>query len=286
MCFSTTVYVNLHAYDLISLSTYIKIVSFVFFIATSIIFFIHEKDYRESGDEEEPTGLIDTFKKLKSVLTNKNVLSFIGLLLFTKIGNVFSNSILDLVLIDNGLTPKAYSNICTIFIPIRIIMSYYFSDIKGNYLRLFSLSYKRFIYLFIGEYIYMFVFLYFSTQENVSFVFIWNSFLRYVLIISLWITKCYIGHMNFASLNGFFNKIIDKEIGATYITMLNSFNNLSEKWPGIFVFYLVDLIGYKLIGILSILYCIGYYMVSKSVFYRLDDLDESEWKINRKEKKN
>ena len=92
--------------------------------------------------------------------------------------------------------------------------------------------------------------------------------------------------MNFAYLNGFFNKIIDKEIGATYITMLNSFNNLSEKWPGIFVFYLVDLIGYKLIGILSILYCIGYYMVSKSVFYRLDDLDESEWKINRKEKKN
>ena len=99
MCFSTTVYVNLHAYDLISLSTYIKIVSFVFFIATSIIFFIHEKDYRESGDEEEPTGLIDTFKKLKSVLTNKNVLSFIGLLLFTKIGNSYKNILKIMILL-------------------------------------------------------------------------------------------------------------------------------------------------------------------------------------------
>lgn len=282
MFFSTSFYINLNSYNLIELSTYIKLISLFFFFETLMLFFIEERDYKENSDEK-PEGLIDTFKKMKKIITNKNVLTFVFLLLFSKVGNVFSGSILDLVLIENGMSEKVYANINTIFIPFRIVVSYYFSDIKGKYLSLFMKSYKNLIYIFILEYLYLMIFLYISSiNSDLFFKTFWDSGISITIIVAIWIGKCYIWENYFSVINGFFNQIVDKEIGATYITTLNSFNNLSEKWPGIFVYYFVDLLGFKIIGILSIVYCILYYLIVKGKFEKLENLNESEWMIKQK----
>lgn len=284
MFFSTSFYINLNSYNLIELPTYFKFVSLFFFFETLILFFIEERDYKEKNDEKHE-GLIDTFKKMKKIVTNKNVLTFVFLLLFSKVGNVFSGGILDLVLIENGMSQNVYTNINTLFIPFRIIVSYCFSDIKGKYLSLFMKSYKNLIYIFILEYLYLMIFLYISSISSELFLKkIWDSGISIIIIVAIWMGKCYIWQNYFSMINGFFNKIVDKEIGATYITTLNSFNNLSEKWPGIFVYYFVDLLGFKVIGILSIVYCILYYLIVKKKFEELENLDESEWMIKQKAK--
>ena len=76
MFFSTSFYINLNSYNLIELSTYIKLISLFFFVETLMLFFIEERDYKENNDEK-PEGLIDTFKKMKKIITNKNVLTFV-----------------------------------------------------------------------------------------------------------------------------------------------------------------------------------------------------------------
>ena len=112
-------------------------------------------------------------------------------------------------------------------------------------------------------------------------------FIFTLVILAHSIVKTYYVLICFVSVCGFFHKITDRSIGATYITALNSSNNLSEKWPALFIFYLVDIVDYKIIGFVSIIYYVFYYVIFKNKILEYDESDENDWlsfKINKEEK--
>ena len=101
--------------------------------------------------------------------------------------------------------------------------------------------------------------------------------LFFILLAVHTIIKSYFYLVCFISMCGFFNRITDRSIGATYVTALNSANNLSEKWPGIFIFYLSDYVDYKIIGFLSIGYSVCFYYIFKDSYLKYDESEEKEW---------
>lgn len=266
---STTLFANLNSRNLLTLPTYLKIVSVAFVFGTILICFIEEVDYRELGKEEQTSnGLLNTLKKVFNLFSNSNFLTFISILLISKIGNIFSNSIFDLVLIDYGVTQSFYANLTAFFIPVRMIISYYFSNIQGNYLKIFMSCHIKLTLVFILEYIYL-----------ITYPIEYNSYVKVILLIIMETIKVYLYELSFSSMCGFFCKIVDINLGATYITALHSVNNLSEGWPGIFVFHYVDVFGFKVIGIVSIIYCIVYYVCVRGIYYKIDDLPEQCWMV-------
>lgn len=235
------------------------------------------------SDNIKPKMILwDTLWKLKLMITNKNFLRFISLTLISKIGDVFYNEIIDLVYLENGMSETFYANVETLTSLIRIGFAYYFSSIKSNFLSLFINSYQKIILLYIGELLLLLYRLYSKSNNNII-----NEIVFYTFYLAFSLIKIYLCDLSFATMNGFFNKIADIQIGATYLTALCSANNLSEKWPGFFVFYFVDKIGFKLTGILSIIYRILFYNLTKKSYHELDLKDENEWKLNlQKESKN
>ena len=58
---------------------------------------------------------------------------------------------------------------------------------------------------------------------------------------------------------------------------LNVINNLSEKWPNIFIYASVDYFGYYLVGIISIIYNLLYYNFSKKYWIMIESYEIKVW---------
>lgn len=276
------------------------ILSLIWIIATFILLFISEKPFQnlkylnkiqgnesnnisgstkenngnentESDAEEPVLSISETFFKIKNAFKNQNLRGFIGILLISKIGQIFSFKLTGLILIEKGYPQENLTNLSTIMNLVEIIISFKLSNIKADFLKHYLNSYRKLFFVFGYELLIL------MAYENYKAVIDEYMFTFSAILLIHNIIKTYLILISFISVCGFFYKITDRSIGATYITALNSSKNLSEKWPAIFIFYLVDIINYKIIGVVSIIYSIGFYLTFKNKLEHFDQTDEAEW---------
>lgn len=243
----------------------------------------NNSNYTESNSElynndENSISIKETFLRIKNAFKNKNLIGFIGILLFSKVGLIFSMKLTALILIDKGYPQENLTYLSMIMTFIEIFISIKLSNLKKDFLKYYLNAYKMLFLVLSFEIIIL------ISYEFYKEIIDRNSFIFLGLLLTHNIIKTYFFLICFLSVSGFFHKITDRSIGATYITALNSSNNLSEKWPGLFIFLLVDYINYKIIGLISILYCIGFYILFKKKLLEYDDTDESEWSSFKVEK--
>ncbi len=244
----------------------------MFIIGTVILFFI--KEIQDNNHEESLSSIVVTLKNIKIMASNKNLRKFIGIILLANLGNIFFHNVSTLVLLEKGLTQEMLTNVSTLLIPIEIYLSFYLSSTKEFFLTKYMNGSKKLIFVFIVQLLFLLSYDFIKTFDEV-----FNGALIFILLFSLSLIKTIYCMECFSGLGGFFHKISDSKIGATYITALNSFNNLAHKWPGLVIFTLVDYFGYIIVGVLSITYCIGYYYYFRDNFKKLEDLNCEEWKI-------
>jgi len=200
------------------------------------------------------------------------------MLLFSKIGLIFSTKITPLIFIEKGYSQQKLTNLSSAITIIEILISIKLSNIKGNFLKVYLQSYKTMFFVFGFEMIILISYEFFREKiEEFSTLF-------FIILALHIVVKSYFYLVCFISMCGFFNRITDRSIGATYVTALYSANNLSEKWPGIFVFSLVDYVDYKIIGFLSILYSVCFYLIFKDSYIKYDESDEKDWLSYNSEK--
>lgn len=270
---STSIYINLHHYNLISLEKYLLLICSIFIFGTFILFFIKEKE-ESHLDESESHSIITTLNRIKKMTKNRNLRRFLAILLFTNIGNIFYNNILNLVLIEKGITQELLTNIGTLLIPIEIYFTFRLSKTTSKFLQTYFFGYKNLIFIYIIQLLFVNFYNLIAALDNKLFnmptilILFFLSLVRTILCLN-----CHNG------LGGFFHKISDNKIGATYITALYSFMNLSHKWPGVIIYTFVDYFGHNVVGLFSIIYCACFYMYFKKSFEELDNLHSSEWKI-------
>jgi hypothetical protein len=204
---------------------------------------------------------------------NKELRTFIGCLLIGNIGNIFYQNIISLLLIEKGISQETLTNISTILIPFEIYLSFHFTK-KSDFLKIYMSGFKSLIFFKTFQLIFIESLSWFNYKEL-----LYSNYLIFVIMIFMSFIQTIIYLQCSNGLGGFFQKISDKKLGATYITALNSFNNLSYKWPGIFIFWGVDYFGYRVVGLISIFYCIIFYALSRSTFNYLDECHEELWQI-------
>jgi hypothetical protein len=301
--FSTSVFINLNNENfckkffnttegpLIHMNSYILILSFLWFFASLILLFVPEKPFQSfltktqrekfnsETEEEEHLTITETFQKIRNSFKNKNLKSFIGILLLSKIGLIFTLKISSLILIEKGFSRQRLTNLSSLITIVEIIISIKLKNIQENFLKVYLNSYRNFFYVMGFE---IFILIAYEYQKEKIEEF---SFVFFVIFGVFVVIKSYFYLLCFISMCGFFNRITDRSIGATYVTALNSASNLSEKWPGIFVFYLVDYLDYKIIGVFSIIYSIGFYLKFKEKLIQYDESDEKDWKAVSEEGK-
>ena len=152
-------------------------------------------------------------------------------------------------------------------------LSFHFTK-KSDFLKIYINGFKSLIFLYAFQLGFIESFGYFNYKELA-----YSEYIIFTILILLSFVKTIFCLQCHNGIGGFFQKISDKKLGATYITALYSFNNLSFKWPGVFIFWGVDYFGYRIIGLISLLYCLLFYLFSKSTFYYLDECKEELWQI-------
>lgn len=217
--------------------------------------------------DNESLSLIETLKRVKKIFVNKNIRQFVGIILISNIGTTFFSKVSLLVLYEKGLSQELLTNISVICIPLELFISYHLSKSNEKLLHNYLYGFFGLIFTSIGDIILL---------EYISYL---NRFYLIAIILSLKIVKIWLSFMIFIGVCGFFYKISDNKIGATYITALNSINNMASKWPDIFIFSLVDYLGYKIVALLSLLYSICFYLLFEKEIKKLDLADKQQWEI-------
>jgi len=176
-----------------------------------------------------------------------------------------------LILIDKGFPQENLTNLGTIVTFFEILISVKLSNLKKDFLKSYLSASKNLYFIFFLEIVIL------ISYENYkpiidNYLMLFNIFILLFIIV-----KVYFILFCFFSISGFFHRITDRSIGASYITALNSSNNFSEKWPGLFIFYLADIVNYKILGFVSILYCIAFYLIFRKKLIEYDESDDSDW---------
>ena len=251
----------------VSLNQYIFFISLVFFFSVIVIVMIPENEEITNNE-----GVINTYITLKDMVKNKYLMKFISFLLISRIGQVFYYNIIGLILIEKGFSQETLTNLSTLLIPIELYFSYYMSTFNNDLIRRYLFAYKNLIFLFIFDLILIFSYDYIDSIKYGNYIII-----SFILITNL--TKTVLMIYGFNSMGGFFYKICDKKMGATYITALYTFNNLSEKWPNVFIYASVDYFGYYIVGITSLIYSTFYYKFSKKYMIEMESYELSVWEV-------
>lgn len=83
--------------------------------------------------------------------------------------------------------------------------------------------------------------------------------------------------LTFVSVSAFFNAISDRSIGGTYLTLLNSMNNIGRAWCIPFVMPLIDVFGFSLVSFASIMAGLIYVVSMRGFFQSLEDPNKNVW---------
>jgi hypothetical protein len=252
---------------LLQLDSYIFIIGVVFIVATCILIFIPE----EVDEQRVHKGLSETFSIIFQMSKNKYLLNLCVIVLLSKIGQIFFNSVSGLVLIQKGISEQTLTNISTLLIPVEMALTYYSISFKNDFIPKYLNYLKYLLVLYCLELMFLFGFSYVNEFGG--------YYLTISLIIALGSIKSCFTSLAFMSMQGFYNSISDKNIGVTYITAIYTINNLSYKWPGIFIYSSIDVFGYEVIGVASFLYSLFFYNFFSKRLVELENEKPSVWLV-------
>lgn len=223
---------------------------------------------------EDSEGLIETLKNLLKIAKLKHFKKFVFYLIIHRAGMFFFYSVTGLILIDKGFPKETIALISSILIPFEIIAVTVLEKKKEKFFLTYNKLFDLRIIVCIIEL--LFICYYKEITEAFDIKVIDISF---IIVLVLSICNSIVDSLMCCCLCGFYNSITDLSVGATYITLLYSLNNLSGQIPSYFVFALVDYIGYQKLGLMSIIYSI---IISSMVLRRLIEIEDhgkSIWKI-------
>ena len=213
-------------------------------------------------------GLLHNLRKLLSLVKNKTFSSFCLLLMFSRVGFIFFFRIQGLVLIDKGFDKDILSNFILITIVVEVVFNIIVKKPNQGFLQ-YGMTYYRF-YLISQAFTLFYLYFYDSYKTHQTLTII---ILIIINIYSNW-TK---SHFTLG-FNSFYAKISDRELGGTYLTALYSINNLSMNLPGLLIYPAIDKIGYLFVGVVSLLYSIGFILLFSDKVVSYDEIDIVKWK--------
>jgi len=208
---------------LVTLSSFMRYSGWVFLVVTVFVWIF--KTERPIAPEDEPEGLIDTYRHVAGMFRLRSVQMLFLILLTCKIPFAPADAVSTFKLQEYGM-PKA--DIATIS-PILLIIGLLLPAVTSSWLTTRPLDVfmigipLKLITSALGWVVVQTTTSAYQTGEAGIFFFL--SLLVVMILHEV------AGQLIFISSMSFFAKISDPNIGGTYMTFLNTVSNLGSKWP-------------------------------------------------------
>lgn len=204
------------------------------FIVVTMCVWIFKKELPLGPDDEEPPGLVQTYKEVIAICKLKNVQYLCLILLTCKAAFSPADSVFTFKLQEYGL-PKA--DIAT-FSPLLLIVGLFLpalisSRVSANPLDIFMYGVPLKLLTTSLSWLVFQVLAHFKSTgvaPNVPF---------YIFMVTIMVFHEVAGVLVFISMMTFFSKISDPLMGGTYMTLLNTVANLGHKWPNSLILWLL-----------------------------------------------
>ncbi|KAJ3018474.1 UNVERIFIED_CONTAM: hypothetical protein HDU68_011136 [Siphonaria sp. JEL0065] len=187
---------------------------------------------KEAPETEEPAEneIQIVYKHIFQVISLPNMKKLIAMIMISKIGFMAHDSVSALKLLEKGFSKEDLALTVLIDFPIQIFVGYYVAKWSSGPKPLrpwLTAFYARLAFSAFG------ILIVANVPEKIS-----TSFFVFVIVTS--VLNSMISTVMFVGIGSYFTKISDPRIGGTYMTLLNTINNLAGTWPKYFILHSVE----------------------------------------------
>ncbi|KAM4693933.1 acetyl-coenzyme A transporter 1 isoform 1-T3 [Discoglossus pictus] len=283
----------------------------VFLITTTLVALLKKENHNERLNRDEAQNVKEAYSMLFSIVKMPAVLKFCVMILTAKIGFSAADAVTGLKLIERGVPKEHLALLAVPMVPLQILLPLIISKYTAGPKPL-SVFHKAMPFrLLMGL---EFAFLVWWTPR-VSHEGGFPLYYYCVLLLSYALHQITLYSM-FVAIMAFNAKVSDPLIGGTYMTLLNTVNNLGGNWPATMALWFVDhlttkqcigvvgqscanpdaaelctqvggscvttLDGYFVESIICVIIGFGWWFIFGPKFQRLQDEAPSSWKCRRR----
>lgn len=239
----------LQSKGLISLSQFLSICGGLFLVSTMVLTFFKRENKRSQIATEEPPGLVATYKVVWNILRHPLMLPTILLLMIYKVGFSTGEVVTSLKLVEAGVPRSTVAVLALPMVPVKVVLTVLLGRwVAGNRplsLWLFAFLPRLLLCLILVLMVYWASTLsllpssvHLGEASAIDLPFTYEASL--IGVYSLHMTTSYTMQI---AIMAFFARVSDPMVGGTYMTFLNTINNLGTMWPRSAVLWLVDKIS-------------------------------------------
>uniref|UniRef100_A0A914W828 Acetyl-coenzyme A transporter 1 n=1 Tax=Plectus sambesii TaxID=2011161 RepID=A0A914W828_9BILA len=241
-------YIRTHPqpYGIVTLADFVYFWGWIFMITTTLVLvFKHEVDHSVGdsnyADNEGDMGVVDAYKLLYTIMKLKPVLILVVILLTGKLAFAATDGMTGLKLIEMGVPKAELASMGLFLTPVQVLLPWligrYTAGPKPLNVYLRAYPYR----IIMGA---VFAVLIWWTPsfktENGSY-----SKMVYVVWVVAYALHQVATYSIFVSMMAFYAQISDPKVGGTYMTLLNTLNNLGGNWPVTLMLSIADYFNWK-----------------------------------------
>jgi len=232
-------YTNMESAGLITLPQFL-IAWGVIFLATTTLLAIFKSD-KPDQDQEICLGLADTYKILWKIIRHPLMPVVMLFLMTYKFGVAASESLTTLKLVEKGVPKSKVALLSIPMIPVKIIftllLSVFTSGPRPMTVWLLAYPLRLLFCLLLPLLVYLATILITDADQFPTYY--------YVILLAVFALRMSTDYAMQLAIMAFFARISDPAIGGTYMTFLNTLNNLGTMWPRSFALWFVAIITNK-----------------------------------------
>eukprot|EP01104_Vermistella_antarctica_P004220 TRINITY_DN14711_c0_g1_i1.p1 TRINITY_DN14711_c0_g1~~TRINITY_DN14711_c0_g1_i1.p1 ORF type:complete len:645 (+),score=92.82 TRINITY_DN14711_c0_g1_i1:352-2286(+) len=223
-------------HGLITLSGYLKFWAIVFAMVTILVAVFKKEESVSKNSPESNLTMRAIYLKLWTMFKRLSHLrTLILMLLVCKIGFIASDAVTALKLIEKGFRREDMAVLVLVAFPFDVG----FALFAGRWARgsrpmyPWQMAYILRLVMAVMAMLLVFFFPDLSNSDEIP----WGL---YIVVLVTTLISSLASTIQFVAMGGFFSLIADKQIGGTYLTLLNTCSNLGGTWPKFFVLAAVD----------------------------------------------
>lgn len=260
--------------DLIELDMFFYLFGVIFVVSTLLIWvFITEKKIEKDEDE---LSLKETYSIGVKISKLASIKSLIWNLFCYKVFLACFDTLTMRKLLQNGLKKETIASLTLITTPLTIILPGLLSTVTSKTpLNVINRTFLPKLCLgVIGC-----VLVALSSSLNM------NSWPMFIVMLVLIVLNVSLGTAVFVSSMSFFSKISDEKVGGTYMTFLNTINNLSGLMPSQISLFLVNRVdfygvdGYFILCFVSLVIGLSWFWKFGKNLLKLENLSPKYWSV-------
>ncbi|XP_052007995.1 acetyl-coenzyme A transporter 1 [Xyrauchen texanus] len=229
---------------IVTLSDFLFFWGIVFLVSTTLVAVLKKENSRQHRTKKKPReeaqGVMETYKRLFSIIKMPTVFTFCILLITAKIGFSAADAVTGLKLVEAGVPKEQLALLAVPMVPLQILLPLVISKYTAGP-RPLDVFYKAFPFrLLVGLEYALLVWWTPSVRQEGGFPVYYYA----VVLLSYALHQVALYSMYVACM-AFHAKVSDPVIGGTYMTLLNTVTNLGGNWPSTLALWLVDPLTFK-----------------------------------------